>query len=295
MNVFMSGEIVSIHMSIPQFYQALGPRSAWMYITTNPDTRVVIITLNGVDEFMMHKPRRSGETIDDDGIRRTVQKAIGAEIPVRIVSQRGWHAGGYLVAERFQRGRVLLAGDAVHLFTPTGGFGLNTGVEDVGNLSWKLAAMVQGWGGERLLATYESERKPIALRNAAVAREMGKAWHDLTVTAAIEQDTPAGAAERASAAQSPFVLENHFVRPEDRDWLGVVLGARYDNSPVVVPDGPPPAERTRALHPVERPGRPGAASVARRQTDCGEFAVRSSRALFHTAPPARRAGRYDSP
>ena len=59
-----------------------------MYITINPDTRVVIITLNGVDEFMMHKPRRSGETIDDDGVRRTVQKAIGAEIPVSIVSQR---------------------------------------------------------------------------------------------------------------------------------------------------------------------------------------------------------------
>jgi hypothetical protein len=183
-----------------------------------------------------------------------VQKAIGADIPVRIVSQRGWHAGGYLVAERFQRGRVLLAGDAVHLFTPTGGFGLNTGIEDVGNLSWKLAAMVHGWGSERLLATYESERKPVALRNAALAREMGMAWHDLTVTAAIEQDTPAGAAERARAAQSPFVLENHFVQPEDRDWLGVVLGARYDNSPIVVPDGPPPADGLKRYSPSSVPG-----------------------------------------
>lgn len=254
MNVFMSGEIVSIHMSIPQFYEALGPRPAWMYITTNPDTRVVIITLNGVDEFMMHKPRGPGETIDEDGIRRTVQKAIGADIPVHIVSQRGWHAGGYLVAERFQRGRALLAGDAVHLFTPTGGFGLNTGIEDVGNLSWKLAAMVQGWGGEHLLSTYQSERKPVALRNAAVAREMGKAWHDLTVTAAIEQDTPAGATERTMAAQSPFVLENHFVRPEDRDWLGVVLGARYDNSPIVIPDGPPPADGLERYAPSSAPG-----------------------------------------
>lgn len=254
MSAFMSGEIVSIHMSIPQFYEALGPRPAWMYITANPDTRVVIITLNGVDEFMMHKPLRSGEAIDEDEIRRTVQKAIGAEIPVRIVSQRGWHAGGYLVAERFQRGRVLLAGDAVHLFTPTGGFGFNTGIEDVGNLSWKLAAMLQGWGGERLLATYQSERKPVALRNAAVAREMGKAWHDLTVTAAIEQDTAVGAAERAKAAQSPFVLENHFVRPEERDWLGVVLGARYDNSPIVVPDGPPPANEPERYTPSSVPG-----------------------------------------
>ena len=190
---------------------------------------------------------------------------------------------------------MLLAGDAVHLFTPTGGFGLNTGVEESANLSWKLAAADPGLGRRAPAGDLESERKPIAVRKAAVAREMGKAWHDLAVTAAIEQDSPAGAAERASAAQSPFVLENHFVRPEDRDWLGVVLGARYDNSPVVVPDGPPPADETRALHPFKRPGRPGAASVARQQPVCGEFAVRPSRALFHAAPPARRAGRYGPP
>ena len=51
------------------------------------------------------------------------------------------------MAERFGAGRVLLAGDAVHLFTPVGGFGMNTGIDDAANLSWKLAAMVQGWGG----------------------------------------------------------------------------------------------------------------------------------------------------
>ena len=58
--------------------------------------------------------------------------------------------GVALVAERFGEGRVLLAGDAVHLFTPTGGFGMNTGIDDAANLSWKLAAMVQGWGGASL-------------------------------------------------------------------------------------------------------------------------------------------------
>ena len=52
--------------------------------------------------------------------------------------------------------------DSVHLFTPTGGFGMNTGIEDVANLSWKLAAMLQGWGGPKLGASFEAERKPIA-------------------------------------------------------------------------------------------------------------------------------------
>ena len=128
MNVFMGGEFVSIHMSIPGLYEALGPRRAWLYLTINPDTRIVIITLNGVDEFMMHKRRTPGEVVDEAAIRQSIQRAIGADIPMTIISQRAWHAGGYLVAECFQRGRVLLAGDAAHLFTPTGGFGLNTGM-----------------------------------------------------------------------------------------------------------------------------------------------------------------------
>ena len=174
MSVFMGGEFVSIHMSIPGFYQALGPRRAWMYLTINPDTRIIIITLNGIDEFMMHKRRGSGEVVDEDGIRRTVQKAIGADIAVRIVSQREWHAGGYLVAEQFQRGRMMLAGDAAHLFTPTGGFGLNTGIDDVANLSWKLAAVLHGWGGDRLLRATRLNasrlRSSIPMLRAAWAR-----------------------------------------------------------------------------------------------------------------------------
>ena len=253
MSAFMSGEIVSIHMSIPQFYEALGPRPAWMYITANSDTRVVIITLNGVDEFMMHKPLRSGEAIDEDEIRRTVQKAIGAEIPVRIVSQRGWHAGGYRHGTVPTRTRAACGqcGSSVHADRR---FRLQHRHRGRRQSFVEACRHVQGWGGERLLATYQSERKPVALRNAAVAREMGKAWHDLTVTAAIEQDAAVGAAERAKAAQSPFVLENHFVRPEERDWLGVVLGARYDNSPIVVPDGPPPANEPERYTPSSVPG-----------------------------------------
>jgi 2-polyprenyl-6-methoxyphenol hydroxylase-like FAD-dependent oxidoreductase len=254
MNVFMGGEFVSIHMSIPEFYDALGPRRAWMYLTVNPDTRLIVITLNGSGEFMMHKRRSPGETFDAEAIKATIRKAIGADIPVEIVSQRAWQAGGYLVAERFQRGRMMLAGDAAHLFTPTGGFGLNTGIEDVANLSWKLAAVLQGWGGDTLLSTYQVERKPIAVRNTDFARDMGKAWHDIAVTEAIEQDSPTGAAERAKAAQSSFVVENHFVRPEERDWLGVVLGARYDGSPIVVADGSPPPDEKERYVPSSVPG-----------------------------------------
>ena len=75
-----------------------------------------------------------------------------------------------LCAERYGEGRVFVAGDAAHLVIPTGGLGMNTGVGDAVDLSWKLAATLAGWGGPQLLASYEAERRPIGLRNVKASR-----------------------------------------------------------------------------------------------------------------------------
>jgi 2-polyprenyl-6-methoxyphenol hydroxylase-like FAD-dependent oxidoreductase len=88
---------------------------------------------------------------------------IGKPVPHQVVSSLRWIARD-LVADKYGAGRVLLAGDAAHQNTPSGGFGLNTGMGDVANLGWKLAAMVEGWGGSGLLASYEAERRPVAER-----------------------------------------------------------------------------------------------------------------------------------
>ena len=84
-----------------------------------------------------------------------IRNGIGADLPISILGHWPWTAGVALVAERFTAGRVALAGDAAHLFTPTGGFGMNTGMDDSSNLAWKLAALVQGRGGPGLLQSYE--------------------------------------------------------------------------------------------------------------------------------------------
>src|SRR5262249_56163537 len=100
------------------------------------------------------------------------EQALGTSCPIEILSSGTWHGGFTLVAERYGRGRALMAGDAVHLFTPTGGLGYNTAVDDVCNLGWKLAAVLRGWGGPGLLESYEIERRPIGLRNTRLAKAM---------------------------------------------------------------------------------------------------------------------------
>lgn len=96
-----------------------------------------------------------------------VLRAIGADVPVEILgTPASWIAAAQL-ADRFRAGPVFLAGDAAHRLTPAGGMGMNTGVQDVHNLAWKLAAVLHGHAGEALLDTYEAERRPTAARNVA--------------------------------------------------------------------------------------------------------------------------------
>jgi hypothetical protein len=144
---------------------------------------------------------------------------------------------------------VWLAGDAVHLFTPTGGFGMNTGIDDVANLGWKLAAMVQGWGGPGLLATYATERRPIAFRNTGMAKQFSRSVGEVTAPAEMLEDTAAGAAARAQAGAVLDAFGEEFAS------IGIQLGARYDGSPIIVPDGaaPPPDDPTR-YSPTACPG-----------------------------------------
>lgn len=166
----------------------------------------------------------------------------------QVISHQPWTAGIALVSEGFGAGRVLLAGDAVHLFTPTGGFGMNTGVDDVANLSWKLAALVHGWGGSRLLETYEIERKPIAFRNTEAAKNLAKSVGDVPVRREMEEDSPAGARARLDAAQFLSRFGEEFAS------IGVQLGARYDGSPIVIPDGTPPTDSPVEYIPTSVPG-----------------------------------------
>ena len=135
-----------------------------------------------------------------------------------------------LCAERYGDGRVFIAGDAAHLVIPTGGLGMNTGVGDAIDLSWKLAATLAGWGGPDLLASYEAERRPIGLRNVKASRAAmhGRLSWRAACQPNVRDNTPEGArhARRDGAGVS---TPSSAKSPR---FLGIEAGYRYVDSPL---------------------------------------------------------------
>lgn len=248
---FLGGKMVSSYIKAPGLYESgIAARRGWQYWAVNPELRGCAVDLNGRDEFLFWTRLPEGQSEPgDDAVIRSFARCSGADVRASIIAHRTWTAGVALWAERFWSGnRVILAGDAVHLFTPTGGFGMNTGIEDAANLSWKLAAMLQGWGGPALLSSYEPERKPIAERNTTAAHELAQNVGAVPVSPAMEQDTPEGAEARREAGAFLSTFGEEFAS------IGVQLGARYDGSPIVCADGAPPADSYVDYRPSSVPG-----------------------------------------
>lgn len=246
----LGGKMFSSHLRAPRLYRdVLGQRRAWTYRVAREGFYFNLIPLNGEDEFLMvSKAQDPNDPPVDEDIVRTVQSGAGMETPVEVIGHWPWHAGFALFAERFGAGRVALCGDSVHLFTPTGGFGLNTGVDDAANLSWKLAALVQGWGGPDLLHSYEDERKPIARRNTQAAHDLAKPIGAIKASAELVLDTPEGEMARRELGAYFGTFGEEFAS------IGVQLGARYDDSPIVVGDGAPPSDDFARYVPSSVPG-----------------------------------------
>ena len=248
---YLGGRMIATYLRAPTLYRDyLGRRRAWMYWVVNPELRTTLFALNGKDEFMFWiKPKDADAALDEAAVRHALFRCIGAEASVEILGGQPWTAGAALVAERFADRRILLAGDAAHLFTPTGGFGMNTGIDDVANLAWKLAAVLQGWGGRSLLDSYESERKPIAVRNTRAARAIAKQVGNLDIPPGLEEDSATGAAQRLElGAQVATYLGTQF------NPIGVELGARYDGSPIIASDEPAPTDSIVQYIPSGQPG-----------------------------------------
>ncbi len=252
---FFGGRMHAIHLRSPSFYDEIRHAPAWMNVTFNRDRRAFMAAVDGKGEFAFHTQLRDGEdesSITDAGALAMFSAAVGAELDATILARDSWTAGHALVADRFRAGggRVLLGGDAVHLFTPAGGLGYNTAIEDAVNLGWKLAAVLKGRGGPVLLDSYERERRPAATRNTGYARSFAQSLGSFVADPRLEQAGPIGEQVRQHAGA---YLARH--GRTEFDIPGITFGTRYDDSPVIAYDGSTaPPDTANAYVPTASPG-----------------------------------------
>lgn len=253
---FMGGRMFAAYLRAPDFYRRNPNPRAWMYVQVHPQLRSFIMSVDGVSEFAFHTQVPDGvepESLTHEDARRWFAQAFGEDIPVHILSTGHWLAGHALVAREFSRGRVFLGGDAAHLFTPTGGLGYNTAIEDAVNLAWKLAATLKGQAPAALLDSYGLERKPLALRNTGYARSFADSIGLFEAAPELDDDSPQGHAARRAASD---YLNGHAQR--EFNIPGVTFGGRYDQSPVIEQDDAPapPDDANRYLPSAKPGGRP---------------------------------------
>jgi 2-polyprenyl-6-methoxyphenol hydroxylase-like FAD-dependent oxidoreductase len=239
--IFRCPHLLSLHDKGKAYRHIfIGPQGTWS----------TIVAINGRDEWRFSIIGGSEQReYTRAEIAAAIRRAVGRDFDFEILSVLPW-VRRELVAERYRDGRGFIAGDAAHAMSPTGGFGMNTGIGDAVDLSWKLDAVIAGWGGDALLDSYTSERQPVGARN--VAEASGNLRRMLSVGAHPDllDGTAQGAATRAKVGRE-------FTEMMRREWftLGIHLGYRYDGSPICWPDGSPaPHDDPKSYVPTARPG-----------------------------------------
>jgi 2-polyprenyl-6-methoxyphenol hydroxylase-like FAD-dependent oxidoreductase len=231
--VFSQGMNVAVLFRSPLLkYGRHGP--AVQYQIINAEINGAIAAVDGNELWRLNIRNVKQEQLDVLNAPEKLRAALGDRIPFELLAVRPW-TGHCVVAEKYQDQRVFLAGDAAHLNWPAGGFGMNTGVGDAVDIGWKLAAVLQGWGGPGLLDSYTAERKPIAMINVNEAAEMRASFDNQTpFSPQIEADDDAGRQLRETARAA---IMRTRAKEFQQDSAGIELGYRYEMSPVCVSDG----------------------------------------------------------
>ncbi|MES2977974.1 MAG: FAD-dependent monooxygenase [Pseudomonadota bacterium] len=218
----------------PGLAKAHGHGPAIMYWQVNGEAPSLVGPMDRGDKwFFMPTGVKEGWKLDPTDAPALIRQATGIDLPYEVLSTDEWVASRFL-GTKYRDRRVFLAGDACHLHPPFGGYGMNMGVCDGVDLGWKLAAVLQGWGGDALLDSYEQERKPVheMVLDEAVANHAtlgNQLWE-----AGLDADSAEGDALRKSVG-----ARIQAAKMREFTTLGVMLGYRYDNSPVIVTDGSP--------------------------------------------------------
>jgi 2-polyprenyl-6-methoxyphenol hydroxylase-like FAD-dependent oxidoreductase len=241
---------VNLVIRAPALAEAMRRQPAIMYWLVNAESAGFTGPMDRDDTWFFMFGLAPGQPVPEEAaLKARMNAAFGREVPLDILVIDPWSAHS-LIADRYRSGRVLLAGDACHLHPPFGGYGMNLGLGDSVDLGWKLAAVLQGWGGEHLLDSYEAERRPVHRRVIAEAVANHALLPKDLARPGLEADGADGGALRAE-------LGAVIAAGKEREFrsLGVVLGSRYVDSPITVQDGAePPEEHPTRFTPSAHPG-----------------------------------------
>lgn len=240
---------VSIYFKAPKFMYCHKFGPANIFFPLHRDYAGFILNWDSGKTFTYHLKLKKDESWDSINPVASIEAVLGSSTPIEVISAQPWTAHA-LVAEKYIDGRVILAGDAAHLFPPTGGFGMNTGVSDVIDLAWRLQAMVEGWGGKNLLESYNKERRPIGIRNTREAADCFDCLNNVMQYGdELDDEGPQGKALRIKL-RSELKDQEKLIASS-----GTLLGYRYEGSPIVIQDGTlEPNDSPRFYTPTARPG-----------------------------------------
>ncbi|MCC6473867.1 MAG: FAD-dependent monooxygenase [Burkholderiales bacterium] len=221
----------------------IGPEGNWC----------TIVAVNGRDQYRFSFVGDANKrALTEPEVRAAIRRAVGRDFAFEVLSIMPWIRREF-VAGAYGSARVFLAGDAAHLNSPTGAFGMNTGMQDAVDIGWKLWAVLAGWGGSKLLASYEPERRPVALRNVKEATanlERMMSARGKRLPPGLFDAGPEGERARRTFGEN-------YTEMMKNEWytLGIHLGYLYEGSPIVVPDGTPrPPEEVMTYTQTARPG-----------------------------------------
>jgi 2-polyprenyl-6-methoxyphenol hydroxylase-like FAD-dependent oxidoreductase len=210
--------------------------SAWGTGAINPRRSGMVYAIDGRERWLIHNYMKADEqdfdAVDRDAAIRTIL-GVGPDFDYDVISREDWY-GRRLIANRFRDRCAFIAGDAAHIWVPYAGYGMNAGIADAMNLSWLLAAHLDGWAPAEILDAYEAERWPITSQVSRFAMSHAEAEirRRGAVPAEIEQAGPLGDAARAEMGRLAYDIN-----VQQYACAGLNFGTYYDGSPIIAYDG----------------------------------------------------------
>jgi 2-polyprenyl-6-methoxyphenol hydroxylase-like FAD-dependent oxidoreductase len=244
----LSGDAVvqrvqSTYIRAPDLIGLQRHERAWGTGSINPRRSGMVYAIDGSERWLVHNYMRPNEgdfeAVDRDACLRTIL-GVGADFRYEVISKEDWY-GRRLIASKFRDRCAFIAGDAAHIWVPYAGYGMNAGIADAMNLSWLLAAHLNGWAPAAILDAYEAERWPITSQVSRFAMSHAEAEIRRRGAVPDEIEDPGPAGERARREVGRVAYE---INVRQYACAGLNFGSYYDRSPIIAYDGATPPAYT---------------------------------------------------